>query len=233
MARDLHEGFRDPRQAAANELTGFLDEVDRLPGVRAIHGALRRAIEPCPGLRILDAGCGIGLEAIRLASAHPETFVTGLDRNDELLEVARGRTPRRITNVTWLNADLTALELPEASFDVIRTERALMYLPGEAFERVFDDLIRLLRPGGRLALFELDYGATVLPPGGAGDVAVERVNAALGDSLPQPWAGRRNSPAADRSRLARRERHPVLVRRQRAGLATHRLRDAARQGRRS
>jgi hypothetical protein len=59
------------------------------------------------------------------------------------------------------------------------------------FERVLDDLIRLLRPGGRLALFEPDDGATILAPGAAGDAVVDRVGEALFASLPQPLAGRR------------------------------------------
>jgi hypothetical protein len=66
-----------------------------------------------------------------------------------------------------------------------------MYLPEDCFERVLDDLVRVLRPGGRLALFELDYGATILAPGSAGDAVLRRVGEALRASLPQPLAGRR------------------------------------------
>ena len=65
---DLHEGFRDPRSVAADELVRFLRETDRLPGIRAIQGAMRRRFDLRPGARLLDAGCGIGLEAARLAA---------------------------------------------------------------------------------------------------------------------------------------------------------------------
>jgi hypothetical protein len=47
--------------------------------------------------------------------------------------------------------------------------------------------VNALRPGGRLAFFELDYGATILAPGSG----VDAVAATLHDSLPQPLAGRR------------------------------------------
>jgi len=189
MARDLHAGFADPGRAAPGDLAWFLEQADRLPGVQAIQRALRRAIDPRPGLRILDAGCGIGLETSRLAEMYPDAYVTGLDRNGELLEIGRRRASS--PNLTWLQADLTDLDLPDTSFDVVRTERVLMYLAGDAFECVIDRLIRLLAPGGRLVLFELDYGATILPPGNAADAVVERIHAALAASLPQPWAGRR------------------------------------------
>jgi SAM-dependent methyltransferase len=189
-AHDLHMAFRDPRRAPTSGLTGFLEDADRLPGMRSVQLAIRRAIALGPGMRLLDAGCGIGLETSRLAAAHPRTRVIGLDRNPGLLEIARAREPRP-RNLEWLEADLTAMDLPEASFDAIRTERVLMYLPDGAFEQVLGDLARLLCPGGRLALFELDYGATILAPGSAGDGAARRAAEALCAALAQPLAGRR------------------------------------------
>lgn len=188
---DLHAGFRDPRSVAADELEHFLEESDRLPGIRIVQRALRRALDLRPGMRLLDAGSGIGLETARLAAEHPDTLVTGLDRNPELLRVARRRADPQPENLTWLEADLAGLELPAASFDAVRSERVLMYLPGDRFERVLDDLLRVLRPGGRLALYELDYGATILAPGSAGDGVLRRAGEALRASLPQPLAGRR------------------------------------------
>ena len=187
MTRDLHRGFSDPRPFPADELVRFLEEADRLPDMHAVQKAMREAIDPRPGMRLLDAGCGAGLETARLASEHPDMHVTGLDRNGELLELARRRSP----HVEWLEADLTDLDLPPASFDAVRAERVLMYLPDDEFESVVDSLVELLAPGGRLAFFELDYGATILAPGGADDEVVDRVTAALYASLPQPQAGRR------------------------------------------
>ena len=187
MTRDLHRGFRDPRHVPADELVSFLEEADRLPGMRAAQKALRAALDPRPGMRLLDAGCGVGLEAARLAEDHPGLHVTGLDRNGELLELARRRAPQ----VDWVEGDLTDLDLPPRSFDAVRTERVLMHLPGDAFERVLDSLVDVLAPGGRLALFELDYGATILTPRGEDDEIADRVAATLYASLPQPLAGRR------------------------------------------
>jgi ubiquinone/menaquinone biosynthesis C-methylase UbiE len=189
--RDLHKGFRDPRRVPAAELVRFLEEADRLPRVRPIQRAMRRALGLRPGMRLLDAGCGIGLETARLAWEHPEMHVTGLDRNAEMLEMARRRVDPPPANLRWVEGDLTALDLPEASFDAIRTDRVLMYLPEPDFPRVLGDLVRLLSKGGRLALFELDYGGTMLAPGAAGPGVVERAEKALLESLPQPLAGRR------------------------------------------
>jgi ubiquinone/menaquinone biosynthesis C-methylase UbiE len=190
-APDLHEGFRDPRSVAADELIRFLHEADRLPGIRAIQSAMRRRFDLRPGARLLDAGCGIGLEAARLADEHPTVLVTGLDRNAELLRIARRQPDPQPGNLSWLEADLVELDLPDACFDVVRTERVLMYLPDPELGRAIDELVRLLRPRGRLVLFELDYGATILPAGRHEDSVMRRVNELLDDSLPQPRAGRR------------------------------------------
>jgi ubiquinone/menaquinone biosynthesis C-methylase UbiE len=183
MTRDLHRGFHDPRHAAADDLVRFLEEADRLPGFRPVREAMREAIGPQPGMRLLDAGCGIGLEAARLAEDHPDVHVTGVDRNAEMLEIARRRAP----DVEWVEADLTDLDLaPE--FDAVRTERVLIHVP--EVESVVENLIGVLAPGGRVALFELDYGGTILAPGPDEEVA-ERVAETLYASLEQPQAGRR------------------------------------------
>jgi SAM-dependent methyltransferase len=178
---DLHQGFREPARAPAQELARFLSEVDRLPGIRAIRAAMREAVALRSGMRLLDAGCGSGIETARLAQANPRALVTGLDRNVELLRDA----PR---GPTWIEGDLLEPGLPARSFDVVRTERVLMYVPD--LHRALDALTRLLVPGGRLVLFELDYGATILAPSRLGNRVVGRAGALLDGSLPQPRAGR-------------------------------------------
>ena len=72
-------------------------------------------------------------------------------------------------------ATCTIPACPLGSFDVVRTERVLMYVPD--LHRALDALLRLLAPGGRLVLFELDYGATILAPSGSG-TSVVRARAA-------------------------------------------------------
>jgi ubiquinone/menaquinone biosynthesis C-methylase UbiE len=188
---DLHEGFRDPERISADDLERFLEAANQLPGIRAIQREMRNTLALRPGMSLLDAGCGIGVETTRLAVENPEIQVTGLDRNAALLRIADRRAGRRLPNLRWLEGDITALELSESSFDALRAERVLMYLPGDGFERAIDDLVCLLRPGGRLALFELDYGATMLAPGAASGEVLQRADEALRESVPQQQAGRR------------------------------------------
>ncbi|WP_342640224.1 methyltransferase domain-containing protein [Rhodoligotrophos ferricapiens] len=185
---DLHAGFSDPQRVDVSALVDFLKRVDSYSPVQAIHEAMRRMLELRPGMRILDAGCGIGLEAARLARIHPEVEFVGLDQNDELLAIARRV---QLPNLSWVHGGLESADLPEAGFDVIRTARVLMYLRDPLFGQVLDRFVRLLRPGGRLVTFELDYGAIILPKGRHDDHVVHGLTARMERAMPQPWCGRR------------------------------------------
>jgi SAM-dependent methyltransferase len=188
---DLHAGFGEPQEGISVALADFLGEVDRLPGIRAIHQAMRRQMRLRPEMRVLDAGCGTGLELARLAEAHPAVEFTGLDKNAALLATARRRVAPALPNLTWRHAALEDGGLPERHYDVIRTERVLIYAPDPLLDRMLDALIRALRPGGRLVLFELDYGGTILPDRGHGEDVVRAALSVLERALPQHWAGRR------------------------------------------
>lgn len=184
---DLHAAFSAPAAAPVDDRERFLRAVDRLPGLVPVRAALRRAATPPDGGTVVDAGCGLGLETARLAAGHPAATVVGLDHDPGILAAARRMAPD-LPNLRWATGDLTAPDLPPASVDAVRTERVLIYVAdlGAAAEAIR----AVLRPGGVFAGFELDYGATVLPPAGRSPQAVRRLTACLEDSLPQPWAGR-------------------------------------------
>ena len=77
--------------------------------------------------RVLDVGCGTGVlaraAADRVAAAGQ---VTGLDRNDGMLAVARRLQPQ----IDWRQGD-DAIQLPfaDGSYDVVMSQFALMYFP--------------------------------------------------------------------------------------------------------
>jgi ubiquinone/menaquinone biosynthesis C-methylase UbiE len=76
---------------------------------------MRRALDIRPGTHVLDAGCGIGIETMRLAADHPQAHVTGLDRNADLPRAARRRSDGDLENLRWHEADLLDLDLPAAA----------------------------------------------------------------------------------------------------------------------
>ena len=111
---------------------------------RPLRRALLGALGPLTGVRLLDVGCGVGL-LIREA-AERGAWVAGVDPADELLEVARWALP---------DADLRlgapeSLPYDNGRFDVSIVCNTLCYtldLP-----RALAELIRVVRPGGRVAI---------------------------------------------------------------------------------
>jgi ubiquinone/menaquinone biosynthesis C-methylase UbiE len=186
MTTDLHDTFGDPARGGVDAMERFLDDVDRMPGIRAIQRAMRGALDLRPGMQLVDAGCGTGLEAARLAADHPAVAVMGVDRNPALLATARRRAAASSENLAWVEADLAGRELPADCCDALRLERVLLRVPDVELGHALDGIVAMVRPGGRLALFDLDYGGTILPALGHGPGVVEDAVAALARSAAQP-----------------------------------------------
>ena len=102
-----------------------------------------------PGARVLDLGCGAGDAAAELVARGAE--VVGIDANPELVDAARALGLER---AEFRVGDLRALELPAASFDGLWCSFVPAYFPDLAPELV--RWARFLRPGGWLALTEVD-----------------------------------------------------------------------------
>ncbi|MGH2534290.1 MAG: methyltransferase domain-containing protein [Thermomicrobiales bacterium] len=188
MSHDIHVEFTDANQAGTPEaMYGFLDLADAIPEVRQYKRRLRSRLALQPSETVLDVGCGVGHEACRLAAEYPGIQVIGLDRETMLAEAAR-RAKQRGVDVQWLPGDAEAIPLPDASVDACMTERVLMYLAEPA--RGLSEMARVLKPGGRIVSFELDYAATMLggDPRIAGlvvDLLHDSIgNARLGRQLP-------------------------------------------------
>jgi ubiquinone/menaquinone biosynthesis C-methylase UbiE len=108
------------------------------------------------GWRVVEIGCGprgcLGLLSTRVGSAGR---VVGVERSEELVE--RGRqflAKHRMTNVEVVHADARATGLPAGTFDVATARLVLVNVPEP--ERLVAEMVRLVRPGGVVALHEAD-----------------------------------------------------------------------------
>lgn len=100
------------------------------------------------GQRVLDVATGSGNTA--LAAARRLCTVTGLDFVPQLLEVARTRAAAERLPVTFDEGDAQALPYPDRSFDVVLSTIGTMFAPDQP--QAARELIRVCRPGGRIAL---------------------------------------------------------------------------------
>lgn len=106
-------------------------------------------------IRILDAGCGTGEISRRLAEFFPGSSVLGVDILDHHLELARERYARYAPRLSFEHRSVFDLGLPAASFDLTVCRHVVQAIPHP--ERVFAELARVTRSGGRLHLIAEDY----------------------------------------------------------------------------
>ena len=135
------------------------------------------------GDRVLDVACGTGAATLAAAEkAGPAGHVAGLDARPEMLAVAR-RKPRRIE---WVEGRAEALPMPEASFDAVVSQFGLMFFDDQP--RALAEMMRVLRPGGRMAVAVCD--AVENSPGyGALAKLLDRLfGRQVGDAFRAPFA---------------------------------------------
>lgn len=127
-----------------------------------------------PGEVVLDVGCGGGIDTLLAARAvAPTGRAVGLDVLPEMLERAAANAREAgVANVEWVRGEMEQIPLPDASVDVIVCNGVVNLSPRKS--RVFAEMFRVLRPGGRASIADIIVDED-LPP----EILVD----------PQAWAG--------------------------------------------
>ena len=121
---------------------------------------VREALEAAPGERILDVGCGPGFYLAELIEhVGPTGSLVGIDASPHTLALARHRTQGH-DNVELHLADATALPVPDAGFDAALAVQVLEYVADP--DAALAELHRVLRPGGRLVVWDVDWATVSL-----------------------------------------------------------------------
>ena len=137
-------------------------------------------------LRILDAGCGTGEAASRLAGLFHRAQVLGVDIIDAHLELARSRYASLAARLSFEHQSVYELAAADGSFDLTVCRHVIHAIPYP--DRVLAELRRVTRPGGYLHLIPEDYGMLhfqrgALDPQDFWHVAPARFGAATGTDL--------------------------------------------------
>jgi demethylmenaquinone methyltransferase/2-methoxy-6-polyprenyl-1,4-benzoquinol methylase len=124
-----------------------------------------QALQLPPGSRGLDAGCGIGLQALSLAEAvGPAGHVTGLDLSPQFLVHAReiAEEAGLSERISFQQGDVNRLPFDDDTFDWVWSANCVGYHPAEPLP-LLRELTRVAKPGGSVAI--LAWSSQQLLPG--------------------------------------------------------------------
>lgn len=111
-----------------------------------------------PDMKILDVGCGPGTITIDLAECVPRGIVIGIEPAEGVLDLAKAMLRRsRVRNARFLVGDAYDLNFGGDYFDVVHAHQVLQHLSDPV--RALQEMARVCRPGGYLAIRDADYGA--------------------------------------------------------------------------
>ncbi|MGW2185211.1 class I SAM-dependent methyltransferase [Streptomyces sp. NPDC001719] len=148
LGRTRHFGWYEPGHSP----WGFAAAMRRMELV------VTRKLALPPASSVLDAGCGVG-DTARTIARTGGVHVTGIDGIEPDVAIARRRSaragePGRRTR--FLLADYHALPFADASFEGVYTMESFVHSPDP--RQGLAEFFRVLRPGGRLVMFE--YSST-------------------------------------------------------------------------
>ena len=107
------------------------------------------------GEQVLDIGCGTGTLAVAAARAAPGVSVTGLDADAAILTRARRKAADAGLAIRLDQGMSTALPYADSSFDLVLSTLFFHHLPDDAKRQTAAELVRVLRPGGRVVVGDL------------------------------------------------------------------------------
>lgn len=140
------------------------------------------------GATAIDVGSGTGHDVQLLAElVGPSGRAVGVEPNPRMRELAAERAAEAGSSAVFVDGDAQDLPFDDASIDVVRCERVFQHLDEPV--RAAAEVARVLRPAGRAAIIDSDWGSAIMHPGDP-DV-VRRVQSHQWAGWANPLSGRR------------------------------------------
>jgi ubiquinone/menaquinone biosynthesis C-methylase UbiE len=184
-------GFSDVDASDDPEaLVRFLDERSASPFFERNRRRRLDALALGAGDRVLEVGCGVGdFSRELMTGVGRDGSVVGVDASEVMLRTAQARSTTASGEPAYAAADAARLPFADATFDACTTERVLFHLEDAA--AAVREMVRVARPGARIAVFEPDWGTMTL--NAPNRAVTETVLSLYAGRLASPWAARQLS----------------------------------------
>jgi SAM-dependent methyltransferase len=183
----LATGFREVDAAGDAKLSRCLAFMQNLPCFQRYKRESLDRLQLKPGSTAIDIGCGLGADAFSMAQVvGPSGQSIGIDSSERLIERALEIYATNDVPLRFTLADASAIPCEAGSADAIRVDRTLQHVTDP--QHVIAEMLRVLRPGGRIVCCEPDWGTYTV------NTADRLVARALADRWQQDirnsWIGR-------------------------------------------
>ncbi len=162
------------RPDAYRKIAGIYDPI--IGRVNAgLRGIAVRMHPPREGMKVLDVGCGTGMQLVAYQAAG--CHVAGIDASPSMLGVAG----RRLGEAARLDlGDAADMPYSDGSFDLVLATTVLHEMGPGARRAVLGEMLRVLEPEGRILLVDFEPGPLRFPRGWVARAFIEVAEAAAG-----------------------------------------------------
>ena len=166
----------------------YLEAVSELEPIKDYKQVTYNVLDIQDGDLILDAGCGIGIDAKKIAEIY-SVSVIGLDSSASMIESAQEMTSTelfRSERVKFCVGDLNDLPFKDATFSSVRADRTFQYFADP--KRAMEELVRVTKPKGGIVTADPNWES--LRFNGLSRSSVSTIQKAFLNIIPSPFVGR-------------------------------------------